>query len=49
MGQRVTPMINVDLLIKKMIRMKHCSLGDDSYYPAGWHIQGGNGLQRNDF
>ncbi len=38
---RVTPMINVDLLIKNDQNETLLTWRDDSYYPAGWHIPGG--------
>ena len=37
----ITPMINVDLLIKNEKRQTLLTWRDDGYYPAGWHIPGG--------
>lgn len=38
---RVTPMINVDLLIKDEQNHTLLTWRDDSFYPPGWHIPGG--------
>jgi len=38
---RITPMINVDLLIKNEQNHTLLTWRDDGYYPAGWHIPGG--------
>ena len=38
---RITPMINVDLLIKNEQNYTLLTWRDDGYYPAGWHIPGG--------
>lgn len=37
----ITPMINVDLLIKNRHRHTLLTWRDDGYYPASWHIPGG--------
>lgn len=38
---RVTPLINVDLLIKNEQNHTLLTWRDDGYYPSGWHIPGG--------
>lgn len=38
---RITPIINVDLLIKNGQNHTLLTWRDDGYYPAGWHIPGG--------
>lgn len=38
---RLTPMVNVDLLIKDEARRTLLTWRDDGYYPPGWHIPGG--------
>lgn len=38
---RVTPLINVDLLIKNKKGQTLLTWRDDGYFPAGWHIPGG--------
>jgi len=38
---RITPIINVDLLIKNDQDQNLLTWRDDSYYPPGWHIPGG--------
>ena len=38
---RITPMINVDLLIKNKKNQTLLTWRDDGYFPAGWHIPGG--------
>lgn len=38
---RITPLINVDLLIKNKQNHTLLTWRDDGYYPAGWHIPGG--------
>lgn len=38
---RITPIINVDLLIKNEQNQTLLTWRDDGYYPAGWHIPGG--------
>ncbi len=38
---RITPIINVDLLIKNKGNQTLLTWRDDSYYSAGWHIPGG--------
>ena len=38
---RITPLINVDLLIKNKCDQTLLTWRDDGYYPAGWHIPGG--------
>lgn len=38
---RITPMINVDLLIKNKKNQTLLTWRDDGYDPAGWHIPGG--------
>jgi len=38
---RITPMINVDLLIKNKQNHTLLTWRDDGYYPPGWHIPGG--------
>lgn len=37
----ITPMINVDLLIKNRHRQTLLTWRDDGYYPGSWHIPGG--------
>ncbi len=38
---RLTPMINVDLLVKNEAGKTLLTWRDDAYYPHGWHIPGG--------
>jgi colanic acid biosynthesis protein WcaH len=38
---RITPLINVDLLIKNEQNHTLLTWRDDGYYPPGWHIPGG--------
>ena len=38
---RITPIINVDLLIKNEQNRTLLTWRDDGYYPPGWHIPGG--------
>jgi len=38
---RITPIINVDLLIKNEQKHTLLTWRDDGYYPPGWHIPGG--------
>lgn len=38
---RITPIINVDLLIKNEQRHTLLTWRDDGYYPHGWHVPGG--------
>jgi ADP-ribose pyrophosphatase YjhB (NUDIX family) len=38
---RITPIINVDLLIKNDQNQTLLTWRDDGYYPPGWHIPGG--------
>lgn len=38
---RITPIINVDLLIKNDQSQTLLTWRDDGYYPSGWHIPGG--------
>jgi len=38
---RVSPLINVDLLIKNKKNQTLLAWRDDGYFPAGWHIPGG--------
>jgi colanic acid biosynthesis protein WcaH len=38
---RITPIINVDLLIKNAENHTLLTWRDDGYYPSGWHIPGG--------
>jgi len=38
---RITPIINVDLLIKNEHNHTLLTWRDDGYYPPGWHIPGG--------
>ncbi len=38
---RITPIINVDLLIKNEQYHTLLTWRDNGYYPAGWHIPGG--------
>ncbi len=38
---RITPLINVDLLIKNDQNQTLLVWRDDGYYPPGWHIPGG--------
>lgn len=38
---RITPMINVDLLIKNESGHTLLTWRDDGYYPPGWHVPGG--------
>jgi ADP-ribose pyrophosphatase YjhB (NUDIX family) len=38
---RITPLVNVDLLIKSEQGRTLLTWRDDGYYPPGWHIPGG--------
>jgi colanic acid biosynthesis protein WcaH len=38
---RISPIINVDLLIKNERNQTLLTWRDDGYYPPGWHIPGG--------
>ncbi|MBI5579768.1 MAG: NUDIX domain-containing protein [Deltaproteobacteria bacterium] len=38
---RITPMINVDLLIKNEKNQTLLTWRDDDYYSPGWHVPGG--------
>ena len=38
---RITPLVNVDLLIKDQRGQTLLTWRDDGYFPAGWHIPGG--------
>lgn len=38
---RVTPLVNVDLLIENESDQTLLTWRDDGYYPPGWHIPGG--------
>ncbi len=38
---RVTPLVNVDLMIKNELNQTLLTWRDDGYYPASWHIPGG--------
>ncbi|MBM3251247.1 MAG: NUDIX hydrolase [Candidatus Omnitrophica bacterium] len=38
---RITPIINVDLLIKNKQNQTLLTWRDDGFYPPGWHIPGG--------
>lgn len=38
---RITPLINVDLLIKNKNKQTLLTWRDDGYSPAGWHVPGG--------
>ena len=38
---RITPLINVDLLIKNKKKQTLLTWRDDGYFPASWHIPGG--------
>ena len=38
---RITPLINVDLLIKNKKKQTLLTWRDDGYFSAGWHIPGG--------
>jgi len=38
---RITPLINVDLLIKNEKNETLLTWRDDGFFPAGWHIPGG--------
>ncbi len=38
---RITPIINVDLLIKDEQNQTLLTWRDDGYYPPGWHVPGG--------
>ena len=38
---RMTPIVNVDLLIKNDQHQTLLTWRDDGYYPPGWHIPGG--------
>lgn len=38
---RITPLVNVDLLIKNEQNLTLLTWRNDSYYSAGWHVPGG--------
>ena len=38
---RITPLVNVDLLIKNDQNQTLLTWRDDGYYPPGWHVPGG--------
>jgi ADP-ribose pyrophosphatase YjhB (NUDIX family) len=38
---RLTPIVNVDLLVKNEFGHTLLTWRDDAYYPAGWHVPGG--------
>src|ERR1035437_9224010 len=38
---KITPLVNVDLLIKNKQGQTLLTWRDDGYYPPGWHIPGG--------
>lgn len=38
---RITPLVNVDLLIKNEQHQTLLTWRDDGYYPPGWHVPGG--------
>ena len=38
---RITPLVNVDLLIKNEQNHTLLTWRDDGYYPPGWHVPGG--------
>jgi len=38
---RITPLVNVDLLIKNEQNQTLLTWRDDGYYPASWHVPGG--------
>lgn len=38
---RITPLVNVDLLIRNERRQTLLTWRDDSFFPKGWHIPGG--------
>jgi len=38
---RITPLVNVDLLIKNKWKQTLLTWRDDGFFPAGWHIPGG--------
>lgn len=40
-ASRITPLVNVDILIKNEQNKTLLTWRDDGYYPAGWHIPGG--------
>lgn len=40
-ASRITPIVNVDLLIKNKDGDTLLTWRDDGYWPAGWHIPGG--------
>lgn len=40
-ASRITPLINVDLLIKNELNHTLLTWRDDGYYSAGWHVPGG--------
>ena len=37
----ITPLVNVDLLIKDKLKRSLLTWRDDNYSPAGWHVPGG--------
>lgn len=40
-ASRITPLINVDLLVKNELNQTLLTWRDDGYYSPGWHIPGG--------
>jgi colanic acid biosynthesis protein WcaH len=38
---RITPLVNVDLLIRNELNQTLLTWRNDGYYPAGWHVPGG--------
>jgi ADP-ribose pyrophosphatase YjhB (NUDIX family) len=40
-ASRITPMVNVDLLIKNEKKQTLLTWRDDGYWKAGWHVPGG--------
>lgn len=40
-ASQITPLVNVDLLIKDEVKGVLLTWRDDDYYDAGWHVPGG--------
>ena len=40
-ASRITPMVNVDLLIRNEMNQTLLTWRDDGYWKAGWHVPGG--------
>jgi ADP-ribose pyrophosphatase YjhB (NUDIX family) len=40
-ASRITPLVNVDLLVKDKLGKTLLTWRDDGYYPPSWHIPGG--------